>query len=225
MDQTKRQPGRTGWRFAFLALFLAVVVSGLIRSLWLDVYFIPSDSMEPVLEDGDRILVSRTDFDKEPIRRGDIVVFDGRGSFAPLNSGKGPVLDSVTAAAQWLGLAGSDTTYVKRVIGLPGDTVICCDASGKITVNGTALEEPYLFPGDKPSTQVFTAVVPEGRLWLLGDHRSVSADSRSLLGAPGGGMVPLSRVIGRPVQIVWPLDRFAEVPRPPAAGPTTENGP
>jgi signal peptidase I len=225
MDQTKRQPGRTGWRFAFLALFLAVVVSGLIRSLWLDVYFIPSDSMEPVLEDGDRILVSRTDFDKEPIRRGDIVVFDGRGSFAPLNSGKGPVLDSVTAAAQWLGLAGSDTTYVKRVIGLPGDTVICCDAGGKITVNGTALEEPYLFPGDKPSTQVFTAVVPEGRLWLLGDHRSVSADSRSLLGAPGGGMVPLSRVIGRPVQIVWPLDRFAEVPRPPAAGPTTENGP
>jgi signal peptidase I len=225
MDQTKRQPGRTGWRFAFLALFLAVVVSGLIRSLWLDVYFIPSDSMEPVLEDGDRILVSRTDFDNEPIRRGDIVVFDGRGSFAPLNSGKGPVLDSVTAAAQWLGLAGSDTTYVKRVIGLPGDTVICCDAGGKITVNGTALEEPYLFPGDKPSTQVFTAVVPEGRLWLLGDHRSVSADSRSLLGAPGGGMVPLSRVIGRPVQIVWPLDRFAEVPRPPAAGPTTENGP
>jgi signal peptidase I len=225
MDQTKRQPGRTGWRFAFLALFLAVVVSGLIRSLWLDIYFIPSDSMEPVLEDGDRILVSRTDFDNEPIRRGDIVVFDGRGSFAPLNSGKGPVLDSVTAAAQWLGLAGSDTTYVKRVIGLPGDTVICCDAGGKITVNGTALEEPYLFPGDKPSTQVFTAVVPAGRLWLLGDHRSVSADSRSLLGAPGGGMVPLSRVIGRPVQIVWPLDRFAEVPRPPAAGPTTENGP
>jgi signal peptidase I len=225
MDQTKRQPGRTGWRFAFLALFLAVVVSGLVRSLWLDVYFIPSDSMEPVLEDGDRILISRTDFDNEPIRRGDIVVFDGRGSFAPLNSGKGPVLDSVTAAAQWLGLAGSDTTYVKRVIGLPGDTVICCDAGGKITVNGTALEEPYLFPGDKPSTQVFTAVVPAGRLWLLGDHRSVSADSRSLLGAPGGGMVPLSRVIGRPVQIVWPLDRFAEVPRPPAAGPTTENGP
>lgn len=225
MDQTKRQPGKMGWRFALPALLLAVALSGLVRSLWLDVYFIPSGSMEPLLEGGDRILVSRTDFQTDPIRRGDIVVFDGRGSFAPLNSGRGPVPDALAAAGQWLGLTGSDTTYVKRVIGLPGDTVVCCDAGGMVTVNGKALDEPYLFEGDKPSTQIFSAVVPAGRLWLLGDHRSESADSRSLLGAPGGGMVPVDRVIGRPLQIIWPLDRFAGIPRPPAAaaGPMTED--
>jgi signal peptidase I len=224
MDQTKRQPRRMGWRFAFLALVIAFAISGLVRSLWLDVYYVPSESMEPVLEGGDRILVSKTDFHAAPIRRGDIVVFDGRGTFAPLNSGRGPLADAVLAAGQWLGLTGSDTTYVKRVVGLPGDAVACCDPDGHVTVNGEALDEPYVYHGDAPSSQAFSVIVPEGRIWLLGDHRSLSADSRSLLGAPGGGMVPVDRVIGRPVQIVWPLDRFTAIPRPPAAGPTTEDG-
>ncbi|KNH15798.1 signal peptidase I [Arthrobacter sp. ZBG10] len=224
MDHTKRQPRKKGWRFAFLALALAVVASGLVRSLWLDVYYIPSESMEPLLQGGDRILVSRTGFRDEPIQRGDIVVFDGRGTFAPLNSGKGPLGDAASAVTQWLGLTGSDTTYVKRVIGVPGDHVVCCDAAGQVTVNGKPLAEPYIFSGDAPSTQKFNSVVPEGRLWLMGDHRSLSADSRSLLGAPGGGMVPVDRIIGRPVQIIWPLDRFAAVARPPLAGTSTENG-
>ena len=224
MDNTKRQHGKPGWRFALLALLLAVAVSGLVRSLWLDVYYIPSASMEPLFESGDRILVSRTDFQRDPLRRGDVVVFDGRGTFAPLNSGKGPVLDAAAGLGHWLGLTGSDTTYVKRVIGLPGDHVICCAADGRLTVNGQPLEEPYLYNGDVPSEQRFSAIVPAGRLWLLGDHRSRSADSRSLLGAPGGGMVPVDRVIGRPAQIIWPLDRFGSVERPEQAGTTTKDG-
>lgn len=224
MDKTERQSGRPRWRFVVLALVLAVAISGLVRSLWLDVYYIPSASMEPLFGSGDRILVSLTDFQHEPIRRGDVVVFDGRGTFAPLNSGKGPLLDAAAAVGHWLGLTGSDTTFIKRVIGLPGDHVICCGANGELTVNGQPLEEPYLYDGDVPSEQKFNVIVPAGRLWLLGDHRSMSADSRALLGAPGGGMVPVDRVIGRPVQIIWPLDRFGSVDRPPQAGTTVKDG-
>jgi signal peptidase I len=224
MDNTKRQHGKPGWRFVLLALLVAVAISGLVRSLWLDVYYIPSASMEPLFETGDRILVSRTDFQAQPISRGDVVVFDGRGTFAPLNSGQGPLLDAVSGLGHWLGLTGSDTTYVKRVIGLPGDHVVCCGSDGRLTVNGQSLEEPYVYDGDVPSKQKFSVIVPSGRLWLLGDHRSMSADSRSLLGAPGGGMVPMDRVIGRPVQIIWPLDRFGSVERPSKAETTTKDG-
>ncbi|WP_115788747.1 signal peptidase I [Arthrobacter silvisoli] len=224
MDHAERQPRKQGWRFVLLGVVLAVAISGLVRSLWIDVYFIPSESMEPLLGTGDRILVSRTDFGSEPIRRGDIVVFDGRGTFAPLNSGKGPLADAAAAVGHWLGLTGSDTTYVKRVIGIPGDHVRCCGVDGRLTVNGQAVEESYLYPGDAPSAQQFDVVVPGGRLWLMGDHRSRSADSRSLLGAPGGGLVPVERVIGRPVRIIWPLDRLAELPRPAVAEPPSKNG-
>jgi signal peptidase I len=225
MEHTKRQPRKLGWRFVLLAVVLAVLISGLVRSLWLDVYYIPSASMEPMFREGDRILVSRTDFGAEPVGRGDIVVFDGRGSFAPLNSGNGPVLDFLGGVGHWVGLSGGDTTYIKRVIGLPGDHVVCCDAGGGLTVNGQQVAEPYLFEGDAPSELKFSVIVPAGRLWLMGDHRSLSADSRSLLGAPGGGMVPLDRVIGRPVQIIWPIDRFTAVGRPAEAAITTaKNG-
>ncbi|MFD1212787.1 signal peptidase I [Arthrobacter sp. GCM10027362] len=208
-----------------LALVSAVLASAAVRATLVDVYYIPSGSMEPLLQAGDRVLVSRTDYRSGPVRRGDLVVFDGRGTFAPFRSGNPPVVDAVAGLGQWLGVAGSDTVYVKRVIGLPGDTVACCAPDGRLTVNGTPVTEEYVFPGDEPSRIKFTAEVPAGRLWLMGDHRSVSADSRSLLGAPGGGMVPIDRVIGRPLGIIWPLGRSAVLERTPLGGPAgTDEG-
>ncbi|MBD8045264.1 signal peptidase I [Arthrobacter sp. Sa2BUA2] len=210
---TKRR-SIAGWRFVLCAVAAAVVLGGLVRAFVVDVYYIPSGSMEPLLEPGDRVLVSRTEYRTGEIQRGDVVVFDGRGSLAPLHSSDPVLTQAVKQAGQWLGLTGSDTVYVKRVIGVAGDRIACCTAGDpRITVNGQPVDEPYLYPQDAPSEQAFDVVVPEGRLWLMGDHRSESADSRALLGAPGGGLIPEDRVIGRAQQILWPFERSTEIQR------------
>ncbi|MFF9627045.1 signal peptidase I [Streptomyces griseosporeus] len=154
---------------------------------------IPSGSMESGLRIGDRVLVNRLAyrFGAEP-RRGDVVVFDGTGYFG-------------------------DADYIKRVVGVGGDHVVCCDKEGRITVNGRPVDESaFLYPGDEPSTVPFDVVVPDGRLFVLGDHRSASSDSRDHLGSPGGGMVPVGDVVGRADWIVWPLGHAARLHRPDA---------
>ena len=214
MKHTKRRSRFVGWRFVLCALAAAVVLAALVRAFVVDVYYIPSESMQPLLEPEDRVAVSRTDYRSGDIQRGDVVVFDGRGSLAPLHNGDPAPLTALKSVARWVGLAGSDTVYVKRVIGIPGDRVSCCtDEEPRVTVNGTPVDESYVYPGDAPSEQTFDVIVPEGRLWLMGDHRSESADSRSLLGAPGGGLISKERVIGRATAILWPLERSSDIER------------
>jgi signal peptidase I len=151
---------------------------------------IPSGSMENGLRIGDRVLVNKLAyrFGAEP-RRGDVVVFDGSGYFG-------------------------DADYIKRVVGVGGDHVVCCDKKGRLEVNGRSVDEStFLFPGDGASSVDFDVVVPDGTLFLLGDHRSESSDSRDHLGSPGGGMIPVSKVIGRADWIVWPTAHWTRLHR------------
>ncbi|MCY1157641.1 MAG: lepB [Citricoccus sp.] len=190
---------------------VAVLVSALLRSTVAELYLIPSGSMEPLLRQGDRISVDRDAYASAPVERGDVVVVDGEGSFAPYDSRPAPVRWGGDVL-QWLGLAPDTTAYVKRVAGVGGDTVSCCTADGLLEVNGQAVPEGYL-AGPPPASRIeFTAEVPEGRVFLLGDNRHASEDSRSLLGAPGGGMILESMVVGRVDAIVWPPGRRDGVP-------------
>ncbi|MFF1744909.1 signal peptidase I [Streptomyces mirabilis] len=151
---------------------------------------IPSSSMERGLRIGDRVLVNKLAyrFGAEP-RRGDVVVFDGTGYFG-------------------------NADYVKRVVGVGGDHVVCCDKEGRLEVNGRSVDEStFLYPGDSPSDVSFDVLVPTGSLFLLGDHRSDSSDSRDHLGSPGGGMIPVGDVIGRADWIAWPAGHWTRLQR------------
>lgn len=198
--RSRRRSRLRGWRLVVGALMVAAIAAIIVRGTLVDFYYIGSDSMESTLEPGEGLLVNRTAYHQDPPQRGDVLVFDGRGSLLPYQ--RASPLDDVLRA---LRVSGDDTAFVKRVIAVGGDTLSCCDKDGRLLLNGEPLHEPYLFAGDAASEQEFTAVVPEGRIWVMGDHRSVSADSRSLLGAPGGGMIPEERVIGRVERVIWPM--------------------
>ncbi|MBV9449603.1 MAG: signal peptidase I [Streptosporangiaceae bacterium] len=201
-----------------LSLIAVALLLGAVIKTWaLQPFFIPSSSMEKTLEINDRVLVNKLVYDFRGIDRGDIVVFNGQGSWDP--GTPPPSATSFPAfidnLAGMFGLGSPGDVYVKRVIGLPGDHVACCDAQGRVTVNGVPLSESsYLYPGDVPSMTRFNITVPTNSLWVMGDHRYVSDDSRGHVGDPGGGTVPESAVIGRAFVIIWPPSRWRILPIP-----------
>ncbi len=202
-----------------LTLLGAFVLVLLVSAFIAKPFSIPSGSMESTLNVGDRVLVNRLVYHSRSIERGDVVVFDGTDSFVAANSAitRDPVSELFVNLGQALGVVSPDgRDFVKRVIGVAGDHVQCCDVQGRLLVNGQPLQESYLYPGDVPSSLAFDAVVPEGKLWVMGDHRSASADSRAHLGDPGGGMVPTSKVVGRVMAVVWPPSRWGSVGIPDA---------
>ncbi|MDO9486014.1 MAG: signal peptidase I [Actinomycetota bacterium] len=208
--------GHSRWEIP-LILLLAVLLVFAFTAFVAKPFSIPSGSMESTLQIGDRVLVNRFDYRFGQINRGDVVVFDGTDSFVPAASlsPRDPITSIVTAVGQAFGVISPDgTDFVKRVIGVAGDRVQCCDVDGKILVNGQAIVEPYVFAGDPPSTLPFNVLVPAGKIWVMGDHRSQSADSRAHLGDPGGGMVPESKVIGRVMAVIWPPARWGAVSGP-----------
>ena len=198
---------------------IAVLVMLVVRGFLVQSFYVPSGSMEPTIEPGDRILVNKL-VSGDDLSRGDVVVFDGTTTFAAADrsphQADGLIGRTLASAASVVGVDLGEQDFVKRVIGLPGDHVVCCDADGRLTVNGKPVQEGYLHPGDKPSDLTFDVTVPAGRLWVMGDHRSDSADSRAHLGDPGGGMVRTRDVVGRAVVTFWPLGRLGGFPSPGA---------
>ncbi|MGV9313128.1 signal peptidase I [Streptomyces sp. NPDC003691] len=212
-----RVSGLLGGSWRRTALLAAVCLGTvlLVSRFVVQPFHIPSGSMEPTLRTGDRVLVNKLAYGEgEEPARGDLIVFDGTGSFVREEPETDPVRGAVRGAFAAVGLAEpAETDFVKRVIGLGGDRVVCCDEEGRLTVNGTALDERYLHPGDAPSDVAFDIVVRPGTLWVMGDHRSDSRDSRDHLGDPGGGMVPVENVIGRADWIGWPAGRWGSAGR------------
>ena len=217
-------PGATGrrrraafWKEAVLLIVVTAVLTVLAKSFVVEAFQIPSGSMEDTLRVGDHVLVNKFVYRIRGIERGDVVVFSGAGSWGPPAAPESTdgVAAAYSDAMQAMGLEPVGTDYVKRVIGLPGDHVACCDAQGRITVNGVPLlEGSYVYPGEAPSADFFDVTVPPGRLWVMGDHRGDSADSRYHGGDPGDGTIPESAVVGRVFLVIWPPSQVKSLPIP-----------
>nr|WP_034609504.1 signal peptidase I [Cellulomonas sp. URHD0024] len=205
-------------RETVIILVSAIVLSLLVKTFLVQAFFIPSPSMHDTLIEHDRILVSKLTPGPFDLRRGDIVVFRDPGGWLTneVVVDPGPVRSGINSALTFIGLYPADANkhLVKRLIGLPGDHVTCAGPGGQLTVNGVALDEPYLAAGAIPCEKPFDVTVPPKSMWVMGDNRQDSADSRFHTGDPGGGSVPISNVVGTAFVTVWPLERFGVLHNP-----------
>ena len=228
-----RSRGLPTWLETIVLLVLALVVSAIVKTFFVQLFFVPSGSMKPLFVDDDRIVVQKVSYWSGSVHRGDVVVFEDPGG-RWLGPEGVPRLTHVQKALSEVGLYPTGGHLVKRVIGVGGDRVACCDAAGRVTVNGVPLHErAYVMPGAAPSDLRFRVTVPKGRLWVMGDNRSDSADSRYHPDLPGGGSIPEDDVVGKVWAIVWPPGRahFLHEPktfespglrvRPVRTGPTS----
>ena len=198
-DSSGRQPDKkkgSFWKELPILLGVAILVAVLVRTFVIQTYYIPSGSMETTLELNDRVLVNKLVYGFSEPERGEIIVF--------------------TAPESWRSNIEEDE-FIKRVVAVGGDHVVCCDDSGRITVNGQPLDEDdYLYVNplngaqDVPSQDDFDLTVPEGRLWVMGDHRQASGDSRERYVRSGGDVqsstIAVDDVIGKAFVLFWPFD-------------------
>lgn len=186
----KPKKKRPFWQELPVLAAISIVLALLIKTFLVQTFYIPSASMQNTLHLRDRVLVNKVVYHFRDPRRGEIVVF---------------------TSPDW----GPEPDYIKRVIGLPGDTVQCCDAKGRVMVNGDPIDEPYIFDNTISAERSFGPVkVPAGRLWVMGDHRGASGDSRAHVTDQWHGTIPVDGVVGRAFAIIWPPGRAGGLPVP-----------
>jgi len=213
------------WRELPFLILIALVLALLIKTFLVQAFYIPSASMENTLQGGppdkhyDRVLVNKLVYRLRDVHRGEIIVFKGPKSWQDQpefisNPPSNPVARFFHDIGSAIGVAApSSKDFIKRVIAVGGDHVVCCDSQGRITVNGVPLTEKYLYPGAKPSDTPFDVTVPKGRLWVMGDNRAGSADSRAHM-QDHDGTIPQNDVIGRAFVVVWPPSDWKTLPVP-----------
>ncbi|MFS8202036.1 signal peptidase I [Streptomyces sp. CWNU-52B] len=217
-DSAPSKP-RSFWKELPLLIGIALVLALLIKSFLVQAFSIPSDSMQNTLQQGDRVLVDKLTpwFGSEP-ERGEVVVFHDPDKW--LAGEPTPSPNVIQTALSWIGLMPSaeEKDLIKRVVGVGGDTIEC-KGTGPLKVNGKALNEPYVYPGNTPCTMddgggQFKVKVPEGKIWVMGDHRQNSLDSRYHQQDANKGFVPVGNVVGRAIVVAWPPTRWSTLPVP-----------